>query len=370
MLDGLSSAQIIFIVIGFALSAAFFALLVWTARMAKAAGSMERLILEPNRAKVSDAQKLMGEVLSGAVSKMTGDFDSMADVLARHAARAEALEEKLGDKNKTLVQTADASCERIANMTKTLENLIGNLGGIMGGNGWKSMYSAAEKFNGGLAALLKNMEAKSNAVTNLASKLNEQMDAWSESGRKLSDELKQNIADGADRYNMMSVALKGLGAELSDLQKRVASDFDDVRQSSQGVESVLSNDAKLLSNRLEKMEAFTAQSRKLLQAQVNALSDAASKVGTDIRLAESSIETGADNLSATTMKLFDASKTIKETFDAMAGEIISVRANFQTEIGEFAKNVADNLQNAQSAAASTMENAGRIAAEFKGSLVP
>ncbi|MDR2269145.1 MAG: hypothetical protein LBD94_03095 [Rickettsiales bacterium] len=332
--------------------------------------SLQALLFEPSRAKVADAQKIIGQILDDAVAKIASNFNSMAAVLSQQAARAEMLEKKLGVQNKLLVSTADAAAERVSGMTRTLENLISNLSNIVGGKEWTRVRDSAESFNLGAGALVKELESKSREILNLSSELNSNIANWSESGRKMADELQQNIADSTDQINMMSISAKGMNAELSQLQSSVASDFENVKLSSQGIENVLSNSGKLLGQQLEKMENFTEQARKLLQSQVNTMSDTAARIGTDIRLAESSIETGTDKLNETTGKLFSTSKTIKETFDEIAGEIMDIRAKFQTEIGEFSQNVVANLQNAQSATTHTMENAGHIAAEFRDSVIP
>ncbi|MDR3208270.1 MAG: hypothetical protein LBT45_00285 [Rickettsiales bacterium] len=331
---------------------------------------LQGMLLEPGRAKLGEAKNILNEVLSGAIEKITANFDSMTAVLRQHMARAEALEKKLGVENKLLVGTADVASERIAGMTKTMENLVGNLGEIIANPKWDAVRSSAEDFNGGVGGLVKELESNSRSIAELSSELNDNIGRWSESGRRFSDELRQNIDGSTDKINMLSIAAKGMGEELSGLQRSIISDFENVKSASHGIERALSNSGELLARQLQNMENFTEQARKLLQSQVNTMSDTANRIGTDIRLAESSIETGAGKLNETTEKLSATSRTIKETFDAIAGEIMGIRAKFQTEVDDFSKNVLDNLQNAQAAAAHTMENAANIAAEFRDSVIP
>jgi gas vesicle protein len=339
-------------------------------RTERVARSMQNLLLAPSRAKVTDAKNMLSGVLDDAVRKISETFEGMTNVLNQQIARADTLEKKLGVQNKMLVSTADVASERIANMTKTLENLIGNLSDIVRQPRWEDVRKISEGFNDGVEKLMKELESRSEIIVGLSSDLNSGVAKWSESGRRFSDELQQNIADNTDKINMMSIAVKGMNDELSSLQRSVVSDFESVRRSSGGVEGVLANSEKLLARQLENMENFTGQARKLLQTQVNVMADTASKVGTEIRLAESSIEVGANNLAGTSEKLFSTSKTIKETFDAIAREIMDVRAKFQTEVGEFANTVVQNLENAQSAATHTMEDSRQIASVFGESLVP
>jgi ABC-type transporter Mla subunit MlaD len=370
MLAGVSITQLIFVSVAGLLVALLPILFFQSRRAERVMRGMQSLLLEPNRAKITDAKNMIEDVLADAISKINANFNSMATVLNQQAARAEMLEKKLGVQNKMLVSTADSAAERVSNMAKTLENLVANLSEIVASSGWKDAQSASENFNNGAGNLLRELEIKANSISDLSSKLNGDISEWSESGRKMSDELQQSIAGNSEKMNMMSIAFKGIKDELSGLQNSLVADFENVKLSSHGIESILADNEKLLARQLEKMENFTEQARKLLQAQVNTLSDTASRIGTDIRLAESSIGTGADNLGGVVEKLFQTSKTIKETFDSIAREIMDIRMKFQNEVGEFSDNVVKNLQNAQSATTHTMQNAGQIAAEFRDSLVP
>ncbi|MDR1072030.1 MAG: hypothetical protein LBL21_05305, partial [Rickettsiales bacterium] len=331
---------------------------------------LQGILLEPGRVKLDAAKNVLEEAMSGAIGKITESFDSMTAVLRQHIARAEALEKNLGVRNKILAETADAAAGRIAAMTRTMENLVGTFGEIVANPEWKSVRSAAEEFNAGAKNLLKELESRSNSIAGLSSELNDNAERWSESGRRFSDELQRNIEESTEKINMLSIAAKGMKAELSDLGHAVVSGFENVKLSAEGMEKTLSGSDELLARQLENMEHFTEQARKLLQSQVNAMSDTANRIGTDIRLAESSIETGAEKLNDTTEKLSSASRTIKETFDAIAGEIMGIRAKFQTEVDDFSKSVLDNLENAESAAAHTMENAANVSAEFRDSVMP
>jgi hypothetical protein len=305
-----------------------------------------------------------------AISKITDNFADHITVLTQHITRAEAMEKKLSVDNKILVSTADIAFERIANMTRTLENLIGNMLQILENPQWKNVLLASENFNDGVNNLIKELDQKSNSIVDLTGKLNKNIVQWSDNGLKLSDELQQNIADNTDKMNTMSIAVRGFKDELSALQHSVTSDFENVKLSSQGIENILGDNEKLLAHQLCNMQSFTEQARKLLQQQVNTMADTANRVGTDIRLAESSIGAGTDKLNETTEKLFTMSKTIKETFDCIANEIIDIRAKFQSEIGEFSEMVVNNLHEAQNTTTHTMQDAEQIAKSFRDSLIP
>ncbi|MDR2770353.1 MAG: hypothetical protein LBB08_02795 [Rickettsiales bacterium] len=332
--------------------------------------SMQSLLLEPSRAKLSDARALIEQALSGVVDRLTASFAAMKTVLAQHAARADALEKKLGVQNKMLVSTADVASGRIAAMTRTLENLVSNFSEVMGRDQWKSIQTSIDGFGGGVGAMVKELELKCEIITGFSASLSASMDKWSDSGRKLADELQQNFSGTTQNMNLLSVSVGGLGGELSALQQAVARDFENVRLSSHGMESVLANNDKLLSHQLENLENFANQAKKLLQSQVNALADTASRVGTEIRLSEASVEAGVASLGAESEKLFAASKDMKAAFEGIASEIMGVRARFQSEVGEFTETVVRNLREAESATAHTMEDSRQIAAVFADSLVP
>ena len=346
--------------------------LVWlqSRRAERVMRAMQSLLLEPNRAKLSDARAVIERVMDGAASKIAGIFNSIAAVLAQQISRAETLEKKLGVENKMLVSTADNAALKIADMARALENLVGNLTEIIGRPEWKSVQDASDKFNSGANILLKELEHKANGINRASAELAAGVGAWSESGRRLSDELERHIQGNTEQMNLMSVSARGLKAELAGLQAAVIQDFENVRVSGRGIEGILANNEKLLSHQLEKMESFTDQAKKLLQAQGNSMADASAKIGTDIRLAESSIGAGVGNLNDTTDKLFSTSKSIKESFDAIAGEIVGITAKFQNEVNEFSEVVVAKLNDAQNATTHTMQNSGQIAHDFKDKIVP
>jgi len=346
------------------------AMLVQSFRASRVLRSVRDILLEPDRAKIQNARAMISGVLGDAVEKIKSEFDSAARVLAQHALRAETLEKKLGAENKALVDAADLAVERIGAMAKGLENLVRNFSEIANRKEWAAVQKSSENFNSGVTRLLVDLEQKSNAIVRLSSELNLGFEEMRGNGRKLSDELGQSIADTTDRINLQSVAIKGMEDELGKLQSSVANDFENVRAASAGIEGVLANNQKLLASQLQKMEHFTDQSKKLLQAQVNTMSDTAARIGTDIRLAESSIDAGADKLNETAEKLGGTARAIKGIFDAIAAEIMSVRAKFQTEVDDFSKSVLASLQSAESASAHAIRNAIQISAELKDSVLP
>lgn len=369
-MPAISITQLIFVSVAGLLIAMLPILFFQARRAERVLRSMQKLLLEPDRSKLNDAKDLVNSVMDDAVSKITDNFTSHITVLTQHVARAEAMEKKLSVDNKMLVSTADIAFERIANMTRTLENLIGNMLQILENPQWKNVLLASDNFNNGVNNLIKELDQKSNSIVDLTAKLNKNIVQWSDNGQKLSDELQQNIADNTDKMNTMSIAVRGFKDELSSLQHSVTTDFENVKLSSQGIENILSDNEKLLAHQLGNMQSFTEQARKLLQQQVNTMADTANRIGTDIRLAESSICSGTDKLNETTEKLFTMSNTIKETFDCIANEIINIRAKFQSEIGEFSEMVVNNLHEAQNTTTHTMQDAEQIARSFRDSLIP
>ena len=334
-------------------------LILQSRRAARTAEALRNLLLSPHKAGIAAARDML-----------SGIFDELTTVLNQHAARAENLERKLGAQNKILVGSADLASERLAGMIRTLENLIGNLGEIVARPEWEKVKAAGDGFNVKLRELLAGMESKADIIEGLTARMAAGISKWSDASNRFSERLEHNISYGTDQMNLMAVSAKGLRDELSDMQTTVASEFENVKVSSQGIENVLANNEKLLAHQIKNMENFTVQAQKLLTTQVNAMADTANKIGTKIRMAESSIEVGAGNLNATTEKLFGTSQNIKETFGTIADEIMNIRAKFQTEVGEFGATVVRNLKEAEAAATHTIEDSRQIATVFGESLIP
>ena len=328
------------------------------------------VLLEPNKVKVFDAKKVIDDVLNDALAKITENFNQMAAQLARQSARAEELEKKLGVQNKMLVSTADASAERIANMTNTLESMVGKFGEILSNDKWNKVEKLSEAFSDNTSRVLKELDAAAHNMNKLTADMAGNIDKWTNSGRKMSDELGQNITNNTNQFNMWAISIKGLGEELDKMSESVIANLDTLKVNAHDMESILSTNDKLLANQLSNLEHWTEQSKKLLTVQINALSDTANQVGTQIRLAESSIENGVDKMEDSAEKLGSMATAMKETFDLIAAEIMNLKARFQSEVDEFSKTVVASLAAAQTATSGTMDNATEIAAAFKESVLP
>ena len=328
------------------------------------------LLLDPNKVRVFDAKKVIDDVLSDTIQRITENFNQMAQVLDQQNVRAANMEKRLGVQNKILVQTADVSAERIATMTNTLENMVSKFGEILSKEQWNSITKLSAEFSAGVTKLLKELETRAASINDIATGVTTTFDKWTETGRKLSDDLGQNITNNTNQFNMWAISIKGLGEELGSMSDDVVQKLNELKTTAHDSESILANNDKLLANQLSNMENWTDQSKKLLTAQVNALADTANQVGANVRLAEAGIETGTDKINLSTDKMMATANAMKETFGVIANEIMAIRKTFQSEVEEFANTVVASLAAARSATADTMSHANEITTRFKTDVLP
>ncbi|MCL1892264.1 MAG: hypothetical protein FWF97_03190 [Alphaproteobacteria bacterium] len=334
----------------------------------KAMESMLLLLTRPERAKVQDAARVLQVIMSDEIQKIEASFKAMQDTLSDQIAQAAALEKDLGARNDALVELADDAAKKISQMSTRLENTAGGFQKVVSSKEWVQVEESCEQFQSRINELLSRIDSVSVDATQQAKVLQGHIDGWVESGKTLSQQLQSELESNTSQINSMVVESEAMQQKLTELSTSVAGGFADVKKEVADYENLMTANDKLLGKQLEKMDAFTKQSKKLLTSQLNNLTSTANAVGSQIRLAEASIEKREKGLTETITHLMESSQTTEGFIKTIASEVAGLSGKFQIEIRDFATGVVGELNTVHGVATTTLADTKTAAGAFSDSV--
>jgi len=337
-------------------------------RAQKITQSMLLLLTKPERAKVQDAARVLQVIMAGEIERIESNFKTMSDTLAIQVVRAEELRRELGEHNETLVVTADEAARKISVMNQRLENMLTGFTQIVGSQEWAEIDSAADKFQQRINDLLNKVDGCAQDTIERTRTLQSHIDGWIESGKKMTTQLQTDMENNASRMNSMVVESDAMKEKLEALSKSVADGFSGVQNSAAGYESAMNDNDKLLAAQIEKLDEFTKQSKQLLSAQINGLSNTANSVGAQIRLAESSIEKQEKKLRDTVGVLTESAGVTEGAVRGIVNEVSVLVGKFNGDIKDFATGVVAELNNVHGVANNTLNDTKTAAGAFADSV--
>ena len=254
-------------------------------RSQRVMGSLLDLLLAPERAKIQDAANVVKRVMNAEVEHIEHSFKKMSAVLDAHIQRADALEKLLRDRNSEMVALADTAVKNIAVQTNALEKQLKGFYTVLDSKQWKNVSELSEKFQNRINGLLDEIKSTVQDANEHARVLKTTIDGWVESGKTLTGQLQSDLSNNTSHMNSMVIESDAMREKLTALANSVRDGFAGVKQESADYEKIMTANEKLLARQLEKMDAFTKQSKTLLVSQMNGLTSTANVVGGQIRLA-------------------------------------------------------------------------------------
>lgn len=337
-------------------------------RSQKVMQSMLDLMMQPQRAKVQDATRVLNAILRDEIAKIESSFAAMRDTLNAQITAANDLKKELGVQNDALVATADDAAKKIAVMAQRLDNTVGGLRDVVESQSWNDVENATDKFSTTVNELLANIDTTTQETTSQVGAIQSQIDGWLESGRQLSERLATEFATNQEQIKHMTDGSNALQSGLEALAQSTADGFDKVKSAATDYESVMSANDKLLSEHLTKMDNFSKASKKLLTTQMNTLTNTANVVGGQVRLAESSIEKQVHKLTDAVESLMSSAATTEGAVQQMSLELGGLTNMFNKEIKELATGVVSELKTVSGVANVTLENTKTAAGAFSESV--
>ena len=330
--------------------------------------SLVTLMTHPERARVHDAVRVLDTILADEMAKLESNFQTIRGELQSQINAADELQKVLGAQNDKLVATADDATKKIALMSQRLDNTVSDLRSVTQSSGWQDVEFVTEKFTSDINDLLGRVDKTSQSVTERVSDIQNRIDSWIESDKKLAEQIKTDFDSNASQMSAINSEYENMQHRLSELAQSTASGFDGVKQSATDYEKLMQENDKSLGDYIEKMDTFTQQSKKHLTNHMNTLTNTANVIGGQVRLAESSIDKQVRKLTDAVEILMTSASATEASVRAISTELATLTGRFNGEIKEFATAVVSELKTVSGVANTTLENTKTAAGAFSESV--
>lgn len=355
-------------ILGFLLLASLGVLFFVSRRSQKVMESLLMLMTRPERAKITDAARVLQTILADEISKIESSFQTMRDTLNSQIADANALKQELTNQNEKLVGQADVATKKLAVMSQRLDNTVSGLRGVVESSGWHDVEISTEKFSTTVNDLLGKIDTTSQDTTEKITAIRNQMDTWISSSETLAQHLQTEFASNDEQMKNLTAQSDTMQQKLNDLAKSTADGFENVKTAAADYETVMIRNDRLLDGHLDKMDTFSKQSKKQLTSQMNTLTNTANVVGGQVRLAESSIEKQIRKLTDAVETLMTSATATETSVRGISTELATLTNRFNSEIKEFATGVVSELKTVSGVANITLENTKAAAGAFSESV--
>lgn len=330
--------------------------------------SLLDIMLQPERAKIEDATRVLGTILADEIAKIEQSFQTMRDTLDAQINYANELKETLTTQNEHLVGMADDATMRVDSMAQRLDDTVAKLGDIVQSESWQNTKDTTENFSNTVNVLLEKVDVTCESVTERTGQIQSQIDSWVESEKTLAENLQNEFNSNADQMKNIVSESNELQTKLSELSKSVSDGFDNVKNIASDYEDVMKQNDKLLGTHLDKMEAYSVQSKKLLTSRMNTLTNTANVVASQVRLVESSIDKQIAKLTNAVETLVNSATNTEDSVRGISSELAGLTNRFDGEIKEFATGVVSELKTVSGVANATLENTKSAASAFSESV--
>lgn len=330
--------------------------------------SLLQLMTNPQRAQVADAARVLETILAGEIAKIESSFQTMRDTLNAQIATAEEMKNNLGVQNEKLVELADDATKKVALMSQRLENTVLGLQNVVISAGWADVQNTTDKFNTTVNELLAKIDTTTHDTTERIGAIQSQIDGWIATSETLDNNLKNEFATNDEQMKNLAAQSENMQQKLSELSSSVADGFTNVKTAATDYETLMTNNDKLLDLHLEKMDAFSKQTKKQLTAQMNTLTNTANVVGGQVRLAESSLDKQVRKLTDAVESLMDSAARTETSVRNISNELATLTNRFNGEIKEFATDVVSELKTVSGVANTTLDNTKTAAGKFSESV--
>ena len=334
----------------------------------KIMNSLLNIMLQPERAKVVDATRVLSTILADEINKIEQSFQSMRDTLNTQIAHANELKQALSTQNDQLVALADEATKKLAIMSGRLDNTVEGLGQVVNSQSWSDVENATDRFSNTVDNLLAKIDDTTQNTTKQTGQIQSQIDAWIESSKTLSDGLTAEFDKNTNHMQTIAAESETMQGKLSELAKSVNDGFNTVKSTAADYEDLMSKNNKLLDGHLNRLDVFSKQSKKQLTSQMNTLTNTANVVGGQVRLAESSIDKQLRKLTEVVETLMATATSTESSVRGISGELASLTNSFDSEIKEFATGVVSELKTVSGVANVTLENTKTAANAFSESV--
>ena len=330
--------------------------------------SLLTIMTQPERAKVTDASRVLAIILADEISKIEQSFQTMRDTLNAQIESAKELKTILDQQNNQLIATADDATKKIANMSGRLDNTVTGLGEIVASQSWADVENSTDRFSNTVNELLDNIKQTSENTTQQTAQIQSQIDSWLDSAKTMSENLQNEFNFNADQMKNLTAESEVLQNKLVELGKTTAGGFDSIKSAADNYENTLNKNNKQLDSYLDRLETFGKQSKKQLTSQMNTLTNTANVVAGQTRLVETSIDKQSAKLTDIVEELIKSAASTEGAVRGISSELVGLTNKFDSEIKEYATGVVAELKTVSGVANTTLENTKTAANAFSESV--
>ena len=330
--------------------------------------SMLDIMLRPESARVGDATRVLNTIMSENISKIENNFKTMCNTLDGQITHASELKSQLTDQNDKLITLADEATRKLAQMSDRLDNTLGGLNAIVNSQSWIDVTTASDRFSTNVNELLNNIDKTTNDTTTRISEIQQQIDSWVATSNELSQRLNTEFESNATQMNDITEKTANMQEHLESLAQTTANGFTNVKNASADYTDIMNKNNEMLDNHLNKLDAFTKQSKKQLANQTNIITNTANVVAGQVRLTETSIDKQIRKLSDAVDALTVSATETESSVRGVSTELVNLTTRFNHEIKDFATDVVSELKTVSGVANITLENTKTAANAFSESV--
>ncbi len=337
-------------------------------RSQKVMQSLLQLLMEPQRAKINDATRVLATMLADEIAKIEGSFQTMRDTLNSQIAAANELQHQLTVQNDNLVNMADEAVKKVSTMSGRLDNTVLGLRNVVASAAWEEAGVAADNFSTTVGNLMNHVTETAGATTEQINAIQSRIDSWVQTSDALFEKLKAEFISNDEQMKTLTADGEALQQKLTEVAGETTKGFESVRTAAADYEALLNKNNELLNAHLTKMDTFTKQSKKQLTSQMNTLTNTANVVGGQVRLAETSVEKQIKKLSDAVEASMASAASTESAVRNISTELATLTGRFDNEIKEFANGVVTQLKTVSGVANVTLENTKTAAGAFSESV--
>ncbi|MDR0449336.1 MAG: hypothetical protein LBG89_02655 [Rickettsiales bacterium] len=331
------------------------------ARSARAANALSEILMHPARAKMSDAKLVLDKLSEKYLESVSSLIARLSETLSLQTRRADEIYANLTKDNAALVGAANGAADRLSGITRILDARLANFHKVVNSETWNNLAKTSNEFGAEMKGLFQLADHLSMEVSDRVDKIRGSFEDWTEDSKRLNASLSAGLESNTAQMNSFNIECEG----LKSLMDAAAEKFGKVRGESEGLEETLRRNEKLVDAHLDKVAGFTRQSKMLLDQQLGGLTNTASAVGSQIRLAESSIDKQQQILEKSVQTLMEHATDTEGYVKGISTQITTLTGRLQSEVKEMIEGMLESLGRVSDNANAALADTGRAEIAFK-----
>ena len=330
--------------------------------------SVISIMLEPNRARVADASRVLGVIMADEIKRIFACFQNMQETMNAQISNAQKLRDELTNRNQELVEVANNAIQRVVQMTGRMDNTIAGLIQVVSSESWDNVTNTTEHFAQTVGDTLTKITETTNSSTDKISQIDAKIAQWTDASSNLGNQLNAAFESNTEQFQKMTEDANTIQGQIAELTKNSLDGFAQIKESAANYEDVLGENNKIINTYLTKLDTFSKQSKKQLTAQMNTLTNTANVVGAQVLLSESSIEKQIKKLTDAVEGLMTSATETESAVRGISSELAGLTNHFENEIKDFADDVVDELKTVSGVANDTLKDTKTAANAFSESV--